>query len=455
MVSVLRRALKKLSGGFTSLFIDYGVSHDWPLLVAVAWRIAMAKNGRVKCRNSGRRKLVVLSKSGGVEDIEAAYLGNPAPYAVFFMPRAILKKSGEFFLKDSVSDVDYGLQDFGLEEAKARYRRHLSQVLIWFQRLFGLSAVVQFNVVYWAERELSSACVNQGIRFVTVHKESAWAPNEIASRIKFFEESVGPVDRSAIAVYNDVTKDIFRSAGCAEPERVYVTGCPRLDVSHRLRGKLSVPGKKTVLFYLIEPQAGMGRFKDPATGDWHRGVPMPDGSIGDWSRMATAVNEAVMGLAADHPDIQFVFKGKTGFSDQQEKALLRGTKATTLPKNVTLISGGIGHHLLETASVVIGFNTTAVLEAMAAGVPVIVPNIFSDQENELAGFAHDINDGALVATTQEELRSMILGSMKDHAEQKELSEGQEKALIRMMGNPDGQSGQRLRDLLDRAVLNDL
>lgn len=228
-----------------------------------------------------------------------------------------------------------------------------------------------------------------------------------------------------------------------------------LDESHRLRHHAVQPEATAVLFYLMEPKVGLPRLKDNETGDWLRGALLPDGSIGDWSEMVKVVNKAVMELASLHPEIPFVCKGKTGFGDGQVQALVEASPGPNLPDNVHLITGGIGHKLLGSATVCIGLNPTAVLEAMAAGVPVIVPNIFSEREKEMVGYTHDVNGGALVPTSPAKLQSMILEVVERGIRHTELTSGQKIALDRMMGNSDGKSGERLRQFLDNAVFGEL
>lgn len=456
MIFNAKRALVTLQSTVAHALVRQGLSSRQPLLVAVGWRVAMHPSLRLKARLFGRKKLVVLAKSGGVEDIEAAYAEQGARYSVLFLPRSVVKESGRFFLGDAVSDNDYRFDDAALENLKVAYRHHLSRVLNWFKRLFGVTAFVQFNLLYWAERELAEACVGERVAFITVHKESNWSPQEIDSRRSFLKSSAGSFGGTAIAVYNEVMGEIFTSAGVVKPEHLHVPGCARLDQSHQLRSNMSEPTKQTVLFFLIEKKAGLGRVRDPQSDNWmRRGAAGTDGYFDGWTEMSNKVNRAVLRLASENPEILFICKGKTGFGQEQIQALAKSVSDSALPGNVALITDGVGHHLLRKAAVVIGFNTTAVLEAMAAGVPVIVPNIFSPQEKENAGFSHDVNDGALVPTSETELRSMVLDAVEAKLKFPELTLGQKHALDRMMGNSDGKSGQRLRNLLDRAVAGDL
>jgi len=454
-VSNLIKFLIRQYRAFADVVVEYGIQHEWPILVAIGWRLALYPSLKCNAKITGRKKLIVLAKSGGVQDVEAAYLNEVANYSVLFLPRSIIKKSGVYYLKGRVSDHSYHSNDDLLEEDKIKYRKHLSCVLKWFKRLFGVSAVVQFNVNYWAERELAVACVDQGVKFLAAHKECTWSPAWLDDRTTYYKHCVGRYRGSAISVYNEATKRIFINAGLIDSSQIVVTGCARLDVSHRFRQFNQVPNTRTVLFYLIDPGAGLNVYHNDNLGEWNRGVPQNNGSLTDWSALVGEVNNTIMNIALNNPSINFVFKGKTGLGDIQFRSLFYLNENYILPKNCEFIDGGVGQTYIREASVVIGFNTTAVLEAIAAGVPVIVPNIFSDREKEISEYAHDVNDGVLVAKTQEELGSMILDAVSTGSRYHEITQGQKDVLERMLGNSDGKSGERLRNFLDKAVLGEL
>lgn len=413
----------------------------------------MLQPGCLNAKRFGRKKLVILAKSGGVEDIEAAYFSNRPSYAVVILPRSIVKLSGSFYLNGSVSDTDYHLECASLEDAKEKYRAHLIEVLDWFDFFFGLSAMVQFNVTYWAERELAAACTDTGIEFLAALKECMWSAGDIAPKIAFYRSNVGSFKGSAILVYNAVLRDILMDAGVVEKDRIDVVGCARVDQMHRVRQQSSVTPNKIVLFYLIADKAGLTWFKANSNEEWVKGAPFSGWVFGHWRDMAAKVNRAVVELALRHPDVRFICKGKTGFFEQQLQLLKDSCGRKSLPKNIELVAGGVGHHFLREACVAIGFNSTAVVEAIAAGVPVVVPNIFSEREKHIAKYAHAVNEGALVAETAEDLKSMVSEILQTRHRYEELSPAQANVLGKLLGNSDGRSGERLRLLLDNAVQN--
>ncbi len=399
----------------------------------------MRRSGTFRSRRWGRKKLIVLERQGGREDVENAYYRNPADYSVLFFPRLVVKASAHFFLGDRLSDQNYLSATAGLQEAVEAYRDHLAGVLKWFKRIFGLSAILQFNVIYYAEQELARACKSVNVSFVCLQKEAAFSPLQRDSQGQYFRGLIGTFRGDAIAFYSHTSREIFESEGLISSGRSFVVGCARLDESHRLRGERRIPVKGCVLFYLIENRVGLTQ------------IPALAGLDMNWSVMAQRVNAAILEFAADNPDVQFVLKAKSGHAEEQLNLLLSHSPSEGLPANVRVQSGGTGHKLLRSASVVVGFNSTAVLEAIAAGIPTVVPHLLSKKEKEYAGGVQLVREGVQVVETVQSLKKHLVDGLNTQTTAPVLGNGEKIVLERFLGNSDGRSGQRLRDFLDRAV----
>lgn len=434
----------------TTFIAKIGLNLGLHILVALAWRLALYPSLKINLKYFGKKKLIVLAKSGGVEDIEAAFYEKKPRYPVLFLPRKILYLSTKFFLQNKVTDFNPKFNDTKLEKSKKNYRKHLIKVLFWFKKFSGVSAFAQFNILYAGERDLAIACNETNITFISTHKECMWSKGNIEPLTKLYENSARTYRGHAISVYSSVFKNIFLKSGIVDNNKIHVIGCPRLDESHRLRTTNQKLFKKTVVYYLIEIYAGplILNFENEEKV-W--GIPFKDGSVGTWSEMVDKVNKSLIGLANDHPEINFIFKAKVGIGKKQIEKLFEITNENNLPQNIEIVKDGVGHKLLEKASVVIGFNTTSVFESIAAGIPTIVPNIFSKKERLISNYTHDVNKGALVPKNTNQLKSMILKTLNNNTRYKNLTEGQKYILNRVLGNNDGNAGKRLRKFLDDAI----
>ena len=101
--------------------------------------------------------------------------------------------------------------------------------------------------------------------------------------------------------------------------------------------------------------------------------------------------------------MEFVFKTKIGFSDLQKDLLL-----DDIPSNIKMVYEGTGHNLLLDASVVVGFNTTAVFEAIASGCQVVSPELFSEVPDSLKDFVFYLGDSAYLPRNSNEFHDIVL-----------------------------------------------
>ena len=443
----------KLMTGAVALRLGLRLKAAW--LVALAWRIYLNPSAlhhpadpaaRIASVPGARRTLIVLDRSGGNEDIEEAFAGHTASCRVGFLNRDAVKRVCAAFLPvDAVTDDQYVTEDPQVEAAKARYRVCLVQVLRWYQRWFGPVAFVQFNLYYYAEVELASACTTLGIPFLTAQKEclrpaQAWL--DIAPQLR---EARGPFTGSHVAVYNRACAEAFVTTGVVPAERMRVVGCARMDASHRIRRtRPARAGRPALVYFLIDPRASAPLFHDGPRG-WVRGF----GHEGDreitWTPLIDAVNAAVLRFASARPDVDIICKGKSGFSDVQLAAF-----GGRLPETVRTARDFPGHVLLERADAVLGFNTTAVFEAMAAGVPTVIPEFFSMVHPTLRAYRYPL-EGAAACPSDESALCAALDEALATGPGREIPLRVQEVLDLHLGNADGQSGHRLRSWIETAV----
>lgn len=424
-----------------------GHALNMPSLTAIAWRLALKEMREISQKGRATRKLIVLAKSGGMDDVKAAFSTVRADFKIYALPRSLVKQSCHHFLNNRVSDSQYLTADEQTEKLKLAYRAYLLRVLKCYRAFFGCEAILQFNVAYYAERELAAASSAAGIPFVCIYKEclrsaAFWEETQI-----WYRKQVGSFHGWKIAVYNDQARQAIINSGIAASWQVEEVGCARLDYSHKLRNasKADALSRKTVLFFMIQDTAGLPYFGGIFKKDGIH-IREKEGMYLTWQLLATVTNDVMLKFARKNPDIDFIFKGKTGHSKVQCKRL-----GESLPNNVTVISDGTGAHLLEKANVVVGFQTTAVLEAIAAGRPTIIPTLLSAGESYLEPYIHDLEGAAVVVKCSDELEQALVNTVQNPQITTELTTTQKRVLRKFLGNDDGLSGNRLRKFIEDAV----
>jgi len=95
----------------------------------------------------------------------------------------------------------------------------------------------------------------------------------------------------------------------------------------------------------------------------------------NWSLLHSKTLNILKRFAINHPETKVIIKTKIGTSKKMKQYF-------NLPKNIKIQTHGLGHDLLAKSKVVIGWNTTAILEAIAANRFILLP-YFNKKDKKL------------------------------------------------------------------------
>ena len=425
------------SDRLAALLLRIGCRTRSATAVALAWTLAsrpIAVGPPVgRARRSTPGDLLVLDKAGGTEDVLAAADGRLAPgQRVLALSRLDVRVVFKAITGPGVftrlTDSDYRPGDPALEAGKRRYRAFLVAVLRRYRVLTGVSAITTANVRFRSERELAAACREVGIAFVALHKESISTRAQRTWITRGLAELAGPFGGHAIAVYNAEERDGIVAAGFAPEGDVRVVGCPRMDVLHRTRERPvggAAPDAPAVLFAV-----------DVRAGTWTPFDRILETGAPRWERLASEVEAAFIAAAREDRARRYIIKAKIGREDQQVARL-----PEDLPDNVDVVTGGLATDLIGRAAVVVGFNSTVLLEALAAGVPVVVPRFAEAADTAASDWILALGGAVRWVDAPEDL-ARALREVVAAGRSRDLTPDAASALERYVGNADGLAGAR-------------
>ena len=422
-----------------------GLRFGWPRAVAVAWRLATTPVPVPGLRPGPRAgRLVVLPKVGGTEDVVAALEGwDRTDLEVVGLPRAEVKHVWRAVMgpwADGLGDTRYLTDDPAVEAAKLRYRSFLRRVLRHYLPSVRGLGIVSANYAYYAEREVAAAAEELGTPFLVLHKESIRTPAQRPWFMRAYRERIGPFGGRSLAVYNEDERRSMVGAGVAAPDRIHVVGSPRIDVLHRLRERRAAPTADDHADAAASNAAGAGPTVlfavDPAAGTWTPYDGEEPTGAPRWDELAREVEAALVAAAAADTDRPYVIKVKLG----REAATLTRLPAP-LPPNLTVVTGGTATELLGRAQVAVAFNTTVVAEAVAAGVPVLVP-AFAEAATARA-WTFPV-DGAVTVLAAPEDLGPALRAARAAGPRAALSEAERAVLVELVGDAEGRAGSLVR-----------
>jgi hypothetical protein len=241
------------------------------------------------------------------------------------------------------------------------------------RRYFGREAVAHIRAIarpdavvapsdsfYWF-RPLMEEFNAQGVPVIVQDKEGTLTPGPLT------EEHVAQLVRSyppmaqRFLFWGPVHREVWERAGLSPP-LVRVVGMPRSDFffhpqRHARPESLGLPaGKKLVTFFTYEGNVYL-------TSD-SKGRPIGK----PWLGMRQSTHQALIALARQRPDVHGVVKCHP---QSQEIDEIRAELAEA-PANLTVMLGAsTASNLIVNSAVVIGFQTTAMIETMLTSTPII------------------------------------------------------------------------------------
>ena len=353
------------------ILIPYLVKCRYLNILSYLFLTSLTKLKSKESKKKIKHKIIILSKSGGIDDVIESQKNNTSnSIAYFACPRVfIVTIFNTIFDNQEYNDT----KKFFSKKIKLKrnyYKEFLYDFLKILKRKYNINGFVGFNFEFKEEIELAKACQNLKIPFFLLYKESVLTEIEkkyLKYTIKKLNEKFNGYK---IAVYSEYAKKIFIDTKFAHKKNIEVVGCSRLSKSFSYKTKYP---KKQILYYAIEPKRGL---PDPFIKHYgknffknfkaHRQY-KPNFN---WEFLNIKTLKILKKYAIQNPDISIIIKIKTGQTLNKKHYL-------NLPKNINFQYFGAGHQLLENSKIVIAWNTTAILEGIAANRYILLPYFHS------------------------------------------------------------------------------
>lgn len=249
-------------------------------------------------------------------------------------------------------DVLEGLEAWARPELEPQRRAYAE----WCRRELGrLYVEWPFDVVllpsdaFYYVRAFPDVCHELGVPVFVAQKETTITDYSFAAHVPEVRAHA-PFVSDRMTVCSERHKRFWVEAG-AEPEKIDVTGQPRFDV-YAAPAARAPSGSRTVLYLSYEPDAYLHDPADRATG---------------WRDLRDETEDALIAAASD--GLTVVVKLHPLQDRAAEQALL-DAKAGANPRVMLAAADADTRELILGADAVVGFQTTALYEALAARKPV-------------------------------------------------------------------------------------
>ena len=189
------------------IFVKLNLSYLSALILLINLR-------RVKNIHSQKidKKIIILPKSGGPEDILSAYRKSDKNNNIGYynLPRELIKTIFINFLKNEKFEY-YLTIDFNenIKRKKKNYKLFIKKTFLRLDNFWKYNAVIGFNPFYYAENDLAEPIKDIGKKFLIIHKESVHTPAAHAMNFKVYKSQNKKHFANKVAVYCEHEKKIL------------------------------------------------------------------------------------------------------------------------------------------------------------------------------------------------------------------------------------------------------
>jgi len=327
---------------------------------------------------------------------------------------------------------------------RRRWRSVMDRFVKRVHKKYSICAVIAPSDNFFYVRELISALHDRKIPYYVIDKEGTICPAYFEHFAKYIKDHC-PLIADHILVWSDRQRDFWLKTGVVS-DMITVTGQPRSDFwkqSDRwlTKKQLGIPGLRTghklFLFFTYDPWAYTPDYM-VERGEMH------------WEELRHQTHDVLFNFARQHSEIDVVIKAHPQQVDLHE---LQATIARSGTNNVYLATGSkISNHLIVNADCIIGFQTTALIEAMVTDKPIIYTFWGEARDrwaNDLIPFHK--SRGLTVASSQSELLQVLESSLNPTPILKEQREARHDFVNEYLSSIDGLAAKRTIDELDRLI----
>ena len=331
--------------------------------------------------NSLKNKLVVLALHEDYfrGDLEALASNSAVAILVIDVGLQYLIKDAFYgHSPDPVEHYQVGSNPT-VDESKVRCQEYLFKVLRRLSHRYEISVVVSPNVRYVEDLDWCVASEACNIPSVVLYREGLLmyprAYEGSVNRHKRFGSYLG----THIAVHNEIMKKMFLESGFVRNDQVTVCGAPRMDnfvqQSFLTDESLNQNQEKQVLVLYFSPGFRQETIIDSDGLERPPGVP---------KELFSRVMRKIILMAKSHPDVKFLLKPKKedqSITDFYELADRLGVDLQQI-HNLEINDRYDIHEAILCSHVVLGLQTTAILEAAVAARHVVMPFLLDYRNSE-------------------------------------------------------------------------
>jgi len=436
--------LKTTILNFLFKLIYFGCVINHPKFVSLIIRLSLRKIKLIDNKKDGK-KFLVLHKANGTEEIINAYRKKKSRNIYFELRRNTLKTMCNYFIKDL---IDYNYKSYLKEhdENKNNYRLFLEKVFSDIQSKEKIYGIINFNIFYKSDFELAKVCNKLGIRLITFHKEGISTPNQSVNLMRVYKDLNDKYLGFKIGVTNlEEKKRIVKSKICSD-DKIYLIGSPKINYFYKLSKTNKINKKISIVFFQYTKKRGnFSRTTKPKNiyNDYRK-------RDYGWDRTETKCIKSLIAICNKFKDeVEVTFKIRENIWIKP-----RIFKHVNIPKNFKIVSSASSFWHLKKSNVVISYNSSTLIEGLAAKKIVIMPDyskkIDWNRSLNVKGAVKVITNQHVFEKYIKEIINSKINLMDFYKNQKVIK-ARNRVIDKYFFNSDGKADIRMVNFLEKKI----
>ncbi len=338
--------------------------------------------------------------------------------------------------------------DSEIVQARAQLRKLLARLIPRVVSKCNISAIATCTFYYRQDKDWEIVATKCGIPFYAIHKENMKDPVTHEISIENYKSKFIKFYGTRIFLFNEYEKYVLINANITESNKVSVIGGLRMDRIYKKTsiGKISLPRRKIVHF---STHHCIGLYNLPDVDGFFSSD--PDRGFVEYFDL---IHGTMARFAIENPDVEVVIKPKweQGWIRYIESAIVKvtGVSPANIP-NLIITAKVPAQTLIEESSVVVGINSTTLLEAILFGRRVIMPLFaeaagkYFDKHVYFHKYLHEFN-------TPRSPEKMMLALKNELNEETPDSELNRSLIEDYLGPYDGNVAARLVDQIRTDII---
>mgnify|MGYP000123727883 CR=1 FL=1 len=332
-----------------------------------------------------------------------------------------------------------------------RYRlyKFLTKFIPKLCKFANIDALLTCSFYYLQDQEWDRASKDSGIPFLAIYKENLKYEVRGEYSIQLYKSRGYKFQGNKLLVFDERSKTILSKSEICKPENILVTGMIRIDDIFNDVSNNDYSQKKDQVTLFSFRHAIGGFLTVDKSFDTCFSTDGKNGVVDLFDN----VHSTIAKLAKANPNTKFVIKTKrAGMWPKKINERLKhklGYDSSEI-ENLEITSTTPAHDLIKNSDVIVGINSTTLLESKLFNKKTIIP--FYD---EAAGrhkkeiYFQDFFDDFTIASSSEELEVMIQNSI--NSKNDNIKKISPDAIARYFGYFDGNNCNRLIEVVNNEI----